>query len=191
MGIIGEIHTAGVQVARGYLNRPELTAEKFVANPFSNEPGAKMYKTGDLGRWLPDGNIEYYGRIDDQVKIRGYRIELGEIEKILQQSGLVNEAVVLARENKDGNKQLVGYIVPAKNFSREEITDYLRSRMPEYMVPALWVELKSLPLTPNGKINKKALPAPQESGQYSNEYAAPRNEVETKLVEVWQDLLGT
>jgi acyl-coenzyme A synthetase/AMP-(fatty) acid ligase len=121
----------------GYLNRPALTEQRFIVDPFSNYPGAKMYKTGDMGRWLPDGNIEYLGRIDDQVKIRGYRIELGEIETILQQSEWVSQAVVLARENRDGNKYLVGYIVPENEFNKDAITGYLKSSMPDHMVPGI------------------------------------------------------
>jgi non-ribosomal peptide synthetase component F len=155
VGVPGELWIGGAGVARGYLNRPELTAEKFIADPFSKEPGARLYKTGDLGRWLPGGSIEYLGRIDDQVKIRGYRIELGEIETVLMQSGLMRQAVVLAKEDKEGHKRLVGYIVSKEQFDRETVTRYLKNRLPEYMVPALWVELESLPITSNGKIDKR------------------------------------
>jgi amino acid adenylation domain-containing protein len=135
LGIPGEICIAGSGLARGYLNRPELTAEKFVANPFSIAEGPRMYRTGDLGRWLPDGNIEYLGRIDDQVKIRGYRIELGEIESVLMESGLVSQAVVMAREDKEGNKRLVGYIVTPGQFESKTIVSYLQAKLPGYMVP--------------------------------------------------------
>ena len=189
VGVTGEICVGGVQVSRGYLNLPELTAEKFVANPFSKEPGARIYKTGDLGRWLWDGNIEYLGRIDNQVKINGYRIEPGEIESVLEQSELVKQAVVLARENKGGNKRLVGYIVAEGWFDQEGIVSYVRARLPEYMLPALWVNLESMPLTPNGKIDRKALPDPDTSGLLINKYVAPRNEIEAKLAEIWQEVL--
>ncbi len=181
IGTIGEIHLAGAQVARGYLNRAELTAENFIIDPFSNEPGARMYRTEDLGRWLPDGNIEYQGRIDDQVKIRGYRIELGEIEAVLVQSGLVNQAVVLAKDDTQGHKRLIGYIVVNGLFEKQTITSYLHSKLPDYMVPSLWVELQSVPLTPNGKIDKKALPECNLIG-LTNEHLAPRNQMEQQLL---------
>ncbi|MEO7534403.1 MAG: amino acid adenylation domain-containing protein, partial [Ferruginibacter sp.] len=190
VGIPGELYIAGAQVAQGYLNRPELTAEKFLPNIFDTNAGSMMYKTGDLARWLPDGNIEYLGRIDEQVKIRGYRIELGEIESVLQQSELVKQAVVLAREDNSGSKRLVAYVVAETAFDKESIISHLKSRLPEYMVPALWVELESLPLTPNGKINKKALPDPDASDLQSNEYVSPRNDTEQKLANIWQELLG-
>jgi len=190
VGVAGEICIGGAGLARGYLNRAELTEEKFIKNPFSKEPGARIYKTGDVGRWLPDGNIEYMGRIDDQVKIRGFRIELGEIESVLQQSEGVRQAVVLAKEDKEGNKRLVGYVVPEQSFSKETVLDYLKQNLPEYMIPALWVELTTLPLTRNGKVNKKMLPDPDgDSLVDANKYVAPRNDVEEKLSEIWKELL--
>jgi amino acid adenylation domain-containing protein len=142
VGIPGEICISGSGVTRGYLNRPALTSEKFVSNPFSDESGARMYRTGDLGRWLADGNIEYLGRIDDQVKIRGYRIELGEIESVLMESGLVKQAVVLAREGQEGHKRLVGYVVPEGALDKQTVGAYLHGKLPDYMIPALWVELE-------------------------------------------------
>ena len=187
VGVAGEIHVAGAGLARGYLNRPELTKEKFIPNPFNEDE--RIYRTGDLGRWLPDGNIEYLGRIDEQVKIRGYRIELGEIESVIQESKLVSQSVVLARETNEGSRRLVAYVVPEGDFDKEAIMNYLTRKLPEYMVPALWVELESLPLTPNGKIDKKALPDPDASELLSNEYASPRNELEEKLAAIWKDLL--
>jgi amino acid adenylation domain-containing protein len=190
VGVAGEILIGGVGLARGYYKRPDLTAEKFVANKFGKEPGSKMYRTGDLGRWLPGGKIECLGRIDEQVKIRGYRIELGEIETILQQTGLVRQSVVLAREDKQGNKRLVGYIIPEASYNKAAMLEQLRSKLPEYMIPALWMELENLPLTPNGKINKKALPDPDASELTGNEYVAPRNEMEAALAAIWQELLG-
>ena len=189
IGVPGEICIGGDSLARGYLNRPELTAEKFISDPFSNEQGARLYRTGDLGRWLADGNIEYLGRKDDQVKVRGYRIELGEIESVLTQSGLVKQAVVLAKEDKQGTKRLVGYIIPEGTFDKQAIQAYLQAKLPDYMVPALWVELEQIPLTPNGKIDKKALPDP-ELADITAQYVAPRNETEQKLAAIWQELLG-
>ncbi len=189
VGAAGEICIGGDGLARGYLNRPELTTEKFFINPFAKNKETRLYKTGDLGRWLPDGNIEYMGRLDDQVKIRGHRIEPGEIESLLQQCGHVSQAVVLARDDKQGNKRLVGYIVPQGSFEKESIIIYLRGKLPAYMIPALWVELQNLPLTPNGKINRKALPDPEISGSEDN-YVRPGNEMEKMLVEIWQNLLG-
>ncbi|HYC28785.1 MAG TPA: condensation domain-containing protein, partial [Chitinophagaceae bacterium] len=161
-----------------------------IADPFSNSTGARMYRTGDLGRWLPDGSIEYMGRADDQVKIRGYRIELGEIESVLLQSPLVHQAVVLAKEAGHDSKRLVGYIVPGGSFDKEAIVQYLESRLPEYMVPQVLIEMESLPLTANGKIDKKALPDPNMPGMLKDQYAAPRNEMEQTMVNIWQELLG-
>jgi amino acid adenylation domain-containing protein len=189
VGISGEIYIGGAGLALGYLNRPELTAEKFIKDPFSIEPGACLYKTGDLARWLPDGNIEYLGRIDDQVKIRGYRIELREIESVLNESGLIQQTVVLAKEDNSGIKRLVGYVVAKETFDKQTLQSYLGTKLPEYMVPAIWVELDLLPLTPNGKIDLKALPDP-ELTDVVTEYAEPRNETEEKLAKIWQELLG-
>ncbi len=190
VGVPGEIFIGGAGLARGYLNRPELTIEKFVANRFSKQSGARMYKTGDLGRWLADGNIEYLGRMDDQVKIRGYRIELGEIESVLEQCELVRQAAVLARKDNKGNKRLVSYIVAERLFDRQALITFLKGKLPEYMVPSVWVELESLPLTPNGKIDKKALPDPDISNLLNNQYVAPHTEVEQTLANIWQKLLG-
>ena len=189
VGVSGEICIGGAGLARGYLNRPELTSEKFIKDPFSKKAGARLYKTGDLGRWLPDGNIEYLGRMDDQVKIRGYRIELGEIESVLNGSGQVQQGVVLAKADSGGNKRLVGYAVPQGTFDKQAVQNYLGTKLPEYMVPSLWVELESMPLTANGKIDKKALPDP-ELTEMAKEYVAPRNATEAKLAEIWQEVLG-
>ncbi len=190
LGVAGEICLSGEGLSRGYLNREELTAEKFIKNPFSKEAHSRMYKTGDLGRWLSDGNIEYLGRIDNQVKIRGFRIELGEIETVLLQGGLVKQAVVLARESKEGVKRLVGYLVSEGNLDKEDLMSQLRKKLPEYMVPSLWVEMEALPLTPNGKIDKKALPEPEVTELSGKGYVAPQNEAEEKLAAIWQKLLG-
>ncbi|HSU49336.1 MAG TPA: amino acid adenylation domain-containing protein, partial [Segetibacter sp.] len=190
VGVIGEICIGGAGVARGYLNRAELTAEKFVENPFKHEEGSILYKTGDVGRWLPDGNIEYIGRRDEQVKIRGYRIELGEIETALQQSGLVVQSVVVAKEDARGNKRLVSYVVNDGRFNADTVAAYLKTKLPDYMIPSVWVELDKLPLTSNGKIDRKALPNPDATNLISQEYVGPKNETERNLVDIWQELLG-
>jgi amino acid adenylation domain-containing protein/non-ribosomal peptide synthase protein (TIGR01720 family) len=190
VNVAGELCIGGAGLARGYLNRPELTAEKFIKDPFSTEPGARLYRSGDLGRWLPDGSIEYLGRIDDQVKIRGYRIELGEIETTLLQSDLVSQVVVIAREDAPGNKRLVGYVVAKGLFSKDAISAYLQERLPDYMVPAIWVSLEILPLTSNGKINKKALPVPEITALLNQDFVAPRNESEEQLANIWKELLN-
>ncbi|MEO6720285.1 MAG: amino acid adenylation domain-containing protein, partial [Ferruginibacter sp.] len=189
-GVSGEICIGGAGLARGYWNREALTAEKFITNPFSEAKNSKIYKTGDLGRWLQNGDIEYLGRIDDQVKIRGYRIELGEIEMVLQKSGLVKQGVVLATQDKKENKNLVGYIVKNEGFNKQVLIEYLKERLPAYMIPSLWVEMEDFPLTPNGKIDKKKLPPAGEEALLKSKYVAPRNGLEFKLVEIWQELLG-
>ncbi|MDQ6762814.1 MAG: amino acid adenylation domain-containing protein, partial [Bacteroidota bacterium] len=190
VGVIGEICIGGAGLARGYLNREELTFEKFIKNPYSTEQESKIYKTGDLGRWSSDGNIECLGRIDDQVKIRGFRIELGEIETLLLQNNLVRQAVVLAKEDKLGNKRLVGYIVPRGDLDKEAINSYLQGKLPSYMIPVIWVQLDSLPLTPNGKIDKKALADPDMSELLNKEYVAPQTDLEIRIARIWQELLG-
>ena len=163
IGVAGELHIGGVQVARGYLNRPELTAEKFIPDPFSDHPEARLYKTGDLVRYLPDGNIEFLGRLDFQVKMRGFRIELGEIEAVLSQHPAVGEVVVLAREDVPGDKRLVAYVVPrpAPALLVTELRDYSKEKLPDYMVPAAFIQLDALPLTPSGKVDRRSLPPPE------------------------------
>jgi amino acid adenylation domain-containing protein len=190
IGVAGEIHICGVQVARGYLNRPDLTAEKFIPNPFG-EPGSRMYKTGDLARYLPNGNIEFLGRIDHQVKIRGFRIELGEVEAVLQRCEGVREALVLAREDEPGDKRLVAYVVPmAGALAVAELRSQLSTFLPDYMVPAAWVFLDALPLSPNGKIDRKALPVPELSrDSLAVDYVAPRNSTEELLAGIWAEVL--
>ncbi|NCR45500.1 MAG: amino acid adenylation domain-containing protein, partial [Microcystis aeruginosa SX13-01] len=197
VGIPGEIHISGAGLARGYLNRPELTQEKFIPNPFSNSPDSRLYKTGDLARYLPDGNLEYLGRIDNQVKIRGFRIELGEIETILSQHSAVKTAIVIAREDETNQKRLVAYIVPqAEGISAQqeqnfiavtELRQFLKAKLPEYMIPSAFVILESLPLTPNGKIDRRALPAPEF--QSEEQYVAPRNPIEEILSSIWVKVL--
>ena len=186
VGVGGELYIGGAGVARGYLNRPELTAERFLRDPFATEAGARMYKTGDLGRWLADGNIEFLGRNDLQVKIRGYRIELGEIEAVLAQHAAVRDAVVVAREDPGGDKRLVAYYTCAeageqneRAWGAEQLRAHILAKLPEYMVPAAYVRLESLPLTPNGKLDRKALPAPEADAYVVRGYEAPEGEIET------------
>ncbi|WP_062052622.1 non-ribosomal peptide synthetase [Aquimarina longa] len=188
IGVIGELCIGGAGVARGYLNREKLTREKFIANPFVE--GERIYKTGDLARWLPSGNIEFVGRADDQVKIRGYRIELGEIENALSSLSSIIQCCVLAKEDVIGTKRLVGYVVIEGELNKKEILGQLKLSLPEYMIPQLWVELDTMPLNSNGKLDKKALPDPNNSALSTHEYVAPRNETEEQLVTIWQTLLG-
>ncbi|RML73875.1 amino acid adenylation domain-containing protein, partial [Pseudomonas syringae] len=193
VGVCGEIYIAGVQLARGYLNRDALTAERFVKDRFSNDPTARMYRSGDLGRWLADGNIEYLGRNDDQVKLRGFRIELGEIEAQLAGCPGVGEAVVIAREDTPGDKRLIAYYTTreAKEIiAVQTLRAALQASLPEYMVPAAYVKLPGWPLTPNGKLNRRALPVPEADAYVSRGYEAPCGTVETALAEIWQELLG-
>ncbi|MGB3761158.1 MAG: thioesterase domain-containing protein, partial [Rivularia sp. (in: cyanobacteria)] len=171
----------------GYLNRPKLTDQKFIPDPFN--PGMRMYKSGDLARFLPDGNIEFLGRIDHQVKIRGFRIELGGIETVLNQYTAVKEAVVIPQEYDAGDKRLVAYIVPrnAQPPTTQDLKDFLGSRLPEYMVPSAFVILDALPLTPNDKVDRKALPKPDKTNlSLEEEYLSPNNDVEQKLVTLWE-----
>src|SRR5581483_11971464 len=190
IGVAGELHIGGINLARGYLNRPELTAEKFIRDPFSAKAGARLYKTGDLARFLPDGNIEYLGRIDHQVKIRGFRIELGEIEAALDRHPAVRQSVVMAREDEPGNKRLVAYIVSEGAApSGEELRTHLRTGLPEFMVPAAFVMMESFPLSSNGKVNRRALPAPQFAPSDEREYVAPRSNVESQVAAIWAEVL--
>jgi tyrocidine synthetase-3 len=188
IGVTGELCIAGDGLARGYLHRPGLTAEKFVENPFV--AGERMYKTGDLARWLPDGNIEYMGRKDHQVKIRGYRIELGEIEHQVLNHVAVKEAVVVDRVDAHGDKFLCAYIVTDQELTIEAMRSHLVQSLPEYMIPSSFVPLEEMPLTPNGKINRKALPEPDGSLSTGTEYVAPRNKVEEVLALLWSGVLG-
>jgi len=193
LGVPGEIYIGGAGVARGYLNRDDLTAERFLQDPFSQDTTARMYRTGDLGRYLADGNIEYLGRNDDQVKIRGFRIELGEIDARLAKHPAIHEAVVTAREDVPGDKRLVAYYTLVEGHTSVEIDSlrrHLQEKLPEYMVPAIYVALEKLPLTPNGKLDRKALPAPQGSALVSLGYEAPQGETETLIATLWQELLG-
>ncbi|MGC5700439.1 amino acid adenylation domain-containing protein [Pseudomonas sp. NFXW11] len=191
-GVVGELYIGGVQVARGYLNREQLTAERFLDDPFSAATGARMYRTGDLARYRSDGNIEYLGRNDDQVKIRGLRIELGEIQARLTQLDGVKEAVLLAREDVPGDQRLVAYYTTHQGdqcLPVEQLRGALLQQLPEYMVPALYVHLEALPLSPNGKLQRKALPAPGLDAAQVREYQAPVGEVEGMLAQLWAELL--
>jgi amino acid adenylation domain-containing protein len=190
IGVRGELYIGGAGVARGYLNRPDQTAERFVADPFSAEPGARMYKTGDLGRWTADGIIEYLGRNDFQVKIRGFRIELGEIEARLAECEGVSEVNVIAREDSPGDKRLVAYYITGMNIRPEALRAHLLARLPEYMVPAAYVRLDRMPLTHNGKLDRNALPAPDSRAYALDAYEAPAGPVEEKLARIWTRVLG-
>ncbi|QCX74368.1 Tyrocidine synthase 3 [Streptomyces sp. YIM 121038] len=201
VGVVGELYVGGEGVARGYLNRPELTAERFLEDPFREEPGARMYRSGDLARWLPDGSLEYLGRNDDQVKIRGFRIELGEIEARLAEHPAVQDARVIAREDTPGDRQLVAYTVPRPGTPgagtpeqeadhRAELARHLRRTLPDYMVPSAFVALERLPITGNGKLDRKALPAPGIEAFAQRAYTPPSTATERTLAAAWAELLG-
>ncbi len=203
IGVPGELYIGGVSVANGYLNRPDLTAEKFITVQGNREQGTgkreeeignRLYKTGDLSRYLSDGNIEFLGRIDNQVKIRGFRIEIGEIETTLSQHPIVKEAVVLAREDQPGNKRLVAYIVPETETTQDvvpKLKQYLKEKLAEYMVPSAFVVLSELPLTSSGKINRRGLPAPDISSfSQSDNFVAPRDKTEEQLAQMWSEILN-
>jgi acyl-CoA synthetase (AMP-forming)/AMP-acid ligase II len=194
VGVAGELHIAGVQVAKGYLNRPELTAEKFIRDPFSADPAARMYKTGDLAHYLPDGNIEYLGRIDNQVKLRGFRIELGEIEAVFAGVDGVRAAVVVLREDTPGDARLVVYVVAdsAHPPNAEALRAKVAEALPAYMVPSAFVFLDALPLTPSGKVDRKALPALARAAPRAADNdvaAAPGGELEQIMANIWCELL--
>jgi amino acid adenylation domain-containing protein len=191
IGVSGELHIGGLGLARGYLNAPELTQKAFIPHPFSANPQARLYKTGDLARYLSDGTIEFLGRTDDQVKVRGFRIELGEIEAALDRHPNVKQSAVVLRDGQGTLQQLVAYIVPVTTeTSLESVREFVRSQLPDYMVPTFFIPLESLPLTANGKLDRRALPQPDVSQISSSvAYVAPRNEVEEKLAEIWIQIL--
>jgi amino acid adenylation domain-containing protein len=192
IGITGEIHVGGVGLARGYLNHPRLTAERFIPDPFSRKPGARLYKTGDLARFHADGEIEFVGRVDQQVKLRGFRIELGEIETILGQHPSVREAVVVAREDASGGKRLIAYLIAREEPppAASEMRDYLKKTVPEYMVPASFVVLEALPLTATGKVDRNALPEPEQvRPELAQVYVAPQTAVEEVLCGIFSEVL--
>ncbi|MBW4576031.1 MAG: amino acid adenylation domain-containing protein [Aphanothece sp. CMT-3BRIN-NPC111] len=192
IGIRGELYIGGEGLARGYLNRPDLTAEKFIPHPFSEKQGARLYKTGDLARYRSDGNIEFLGRIDEQVKIRGFRIELGEIEAVLSQHPSIKETVVIAREKVSGDKRLVAYIVPNPHltFTIIQLRDFLKKKLPDYMVPSAFVVLDFLPLTPNGKIDRRAIPDEPTNQSIDQACVEPRTPIESTLAEIWAEVLN-
>ncbi|NEO81590.1 non-ribosomal peptide synthetase, partial [Moorena sp. SIO4G3] len=191
IGVPGELYIGGDGLARGYLNRQELTSEKFIPNPLCNSKSERLYKTGDLARYLPDGNIEFLGRIDNQVKIRGFRIELGEIESVLSSHPQIQQTVVIAREDIPGNKRLVAYIVSEEeSLTTNQVREFLKQKLPDYMVPSAFVTLDTLPLTPNGKVDRKALPTPEGEITRENEYVAPRTTIELELTQIWSEVLN-
>jgi amino acid adenylation domain-containing protein len=196
IGVPGELLIGGDGLARGYLNRPELDAEKFIRNPFSEDPSALLYRTGDLCRYRPDGNVEFFGRLDHQVKIRGYRIELGEIEAVLGEHPAVKQAVVIVRDDKPGDPRLAAYVVldPEKTASAGDLSAHLRATLPEIMVPAAFAMLSALPLTPNGKIDRHALakraPFAVSEAEASGSFVAPSGPIEETLARIWQEVLG-
>jgi thioesterase domain-containing protein/acyl carrier protein len=194
IGVPGELFIGGDGVARGYLHREELTAERFIRNPFVDDPNARMYRTGDAVRWLPHGELEYLNRLDNQVKVRGYRIELGEIETALRKHEAVADAVVTVRTDAPGGKALAAYWIaePGSEPAVAELRTFLKESLPDYMVPTFFVRLDELPLTPNGKVDRKALPAPERvAGDGEQTSVAPRDEIEQRLARIWCDVLKT
>jgi amino acid adenylation domain-containing protein len=190
VGVPGELYAGGKSLARGYLHRPSLTAERYIPHPFSDEPGARLYRTGDRVRYLADGNLEFLGRLDHQVKLRGFRIELGEIETALRAHPAINEAVVLLREDEPGNKRLVAYLLAEMGVDLPEsaaLRAHLHTRLPDYMLPVHYVTLEALPLTTNGKLDRRALPAPE--CQSVQGYVAPRNPTEQAIADIWAQVL--
>ena len=191
IGVPGELHAGGDGLACGYLNRPEITAEKFIPDPFAAKSGAKLYKTGDLARWLPNGDIEFLGRLDSQVKIRGYRVELGEIETILNEHPRVQESAVTTHVGQFGEKQIIAYVVAdGAPLGTEELRRYLTGKLPDYMMPAAFVSSDALPLNANGKVDRHALPVPEMTNGAARKFVAPRTLDETRLATIWEDVLG-
>ncbi|HET9478965.1 MAG TPA: non-ribosomal peptide synthetase, partial [Pyrinomonadaceae bacterium] len=193
-GVTGELCVGGRGVGRGYLNNPSATAERFIPHAYSSVPGARLYRTGDLVRHLPDGNIEFLGRLDHQVKVAGYRIELGEVESMMVQHRAVRECVVVVRPDAHGNARLVAYVVPEQDAQLPDLTAlrrYLADSLPLHMIPSVFVSLEKLPLTPGGKVDRRALPAPNTIGNGTGrDYVAPRTAVEEVLAEIWREVLA-
>ncbi|ERT14651.1 hypothetical protein O185_02450 [Photorhabdus temperata J3] len=194
LGAVGEIYIGGAGVSRGYIKRPELTAERFLHDPFCTQPGSCMYRSGDLARYDHDGNIEYMGRNDRQIKIQGVRIEPGEIELLIEQYSDVEQVVVIARNDVGETPCLVAYLVLSSEANNKSLLEalrhYLRDRLPSHMIPAAYVILDSLPLSPNGKVDRKALPVPDQTAYVASHYEAPQNELEEILINLWQELLA-
>jgi acyl carrier protein len=191
IGVAGELHIGGAGMARGYINRPDLTAQKFITNPFSNRPNSQLYKTGDLVRYRADGNIEFLGRVDNQIKIRGFRVELEEIEHVLRQYAGVSDCVVVLREDHNNDHRLVAYVV-VREQSRSvvsELRNFLKAKLPSYMVPAAFEMIGALPVMTNGKIDRRALPEPQTSIEMDESFAAPRTPIEELLAATWREVL--
>jgi acyl carrier protein len=195
VGVPGELYIGGAGVVRGYYHRDELTAERFIKNPFVEGDEARIYNTGDIARWTPDGRVDFLGRADHQVKIRGYRVELGEIETQLTGHESVREAVVIAREDTPGDVRLVAYVIPSTGVTTdaESFRTHLREKLPEYMIPARYVEMETFPFTPNNKIDRNALPAIEESipSRQQKPEAVPTNEIEKTILDIWHEVLGT
>ncbi|WNG56874.1 amino acid adenylation domain-containing protein [Archangium gephyra] len=191
-GLPGELYLGGIGLARGYLGRPELTAEKFIPHPFSSSPGERLYRTSDKVRWLPDGQLEFLGRLDSQVKLRGFRIELGEIESALRSHSSIRQAAVVLRQDSTGDKRLVAYLVAHQGHSVEPGTlrDFLKRSLPEYMVPSAFLSLQTLPLSSSGKVDTRALPTPDMHAQPASTVLAPRDELELRLTRLWEEVLG-
>ena len=193
IGVIGEIHIGGLSLARGYVGDPQHTSEKFIPNPFSREKGARLYKTGDLARYLPDGNIQFLGRVDHQVKIRGYRIELGEIEAVLSRHQGIKDVVVSVSEETSGDKRLVAYVIPkeGKTPQNNELNEFLKKNLPEYMIPSFFVMMDAFPLTPSGKVSRRGLKSPKKIKRDGEiPLAAPRTPTEAEMTTIWMDVLG-
>jgi acyl carrier protein len=193
MGVSGKLYIGGDNLARGYLNQPDLTNERFIPNPFSHDSESRLYKTGDVARYLPDGTIEFLGRIDNQIKIRGFRIEPGEIESVLRQNPEVQDVVVLVREDDSGGTRLVAYVIPrqGKTFNTSELRHFLKEKLPDYMMPSAFVLLKNLPLTANGKVDFQALRSLEITRpDLEDAFVAPRTPVEESLARIWAELLG-
>lgn len=192
IGVPGELHISGEGLAKGYLNHPDLTAEKFVSHPFTTDSKARLYKTGDLARFLPNGQIECLGRVDYQVKIRGFRIELEEVEVALSEHPSVLECVVAAWKNTDSDERLVAYIVNQRGDEGAtvgELRTFMKQKVPDFMVPSNFVLIETLPLTPNGKVDRKALPQPDVARSIAENYVAPRTEVEQEMATLWAQIL--
>ncbi|HZD95020.1 MAG TPA: condensation domain-containing protein, partial [Candidatus Sulfotelmatobacter sp.] len=189
LGVAGEMYVGGAGVARGYLHRPELTAQRFIKDPFA--PSGYLYRTGDLARRLPNGDLEYLGRIDHQVKIRGFRIELGEIESVISLYPGIREVVVITREDKPGDKKLAAYYCAAQEIAQDALRAHMKARLPDYMVPAAIMRMDALPLTSNGKVDRRALPAPDVSrASLKAAYVAPHTPAEQALARIWAEVLG-